>query len=154
MTIIAASAVTPPSEPSGSSRRSDATGPDFRVSLESGLATQAASFSRGGGSQPVSASGMLALQEATGRGLAHDDRDAADREARRHGQDILAALADLQRDLLTAGSLQGRLDRLAALLDDPSSARDPDLARVLHAIRLRAQLEVLRLSRDASVTAL
>ena len=153
MTIIAASAVTPPSEPSGSSRRLGATGPDFMVPPESGLAAQAPSFPRGG-SQQVSASAMLALQEATSQGFAYGDRDTADDEARRHGQDILAALADLQRDLLATGSLQGRLDRLTALLDDPSSAQDPALARVLTAIRLRAQLEVLRLARNAFVTAL
>ena len=49
---------------------------------------------------------MLTLQEA-------DGETVEDREARRHGQDMLAALAELQRALLGGGDDGVALQRLA-----------------------------------------
>lgn len=81
-------------------------------------------------------SGLLALQET--------DPDVRDRSARRRGQDILAALAELQRALLAGGGSADVLGRLAALTADLPRALDPRLERILAAITLRARVEMAR----------
>jgi hypothetical protein len=88
---------------------------------------------------------MLALQEQAGL----DGETAAalaDREARRHAQDILEALAALQKALLAGGSPSESLAHLTALAGMTPPLHDPALARILSSIRLRAQLEILRLA--------
>jgi len=85
---------------------------------------------------------MLALQEHTTAGT-------GDREARQHGRQLLEALADLQRALLSNGSGDA-LQHLAALADLPLPAADPALARVIVAIRLRARVEAARAEAAAS----
>ena len=87
-------------------------------------------------SAPVEASLMLALQEQAGT-------EAGDREARRHGQRLLAALAELQRAML-CGSEADTLAELSRLTDDEGQAVDPMLAAVIRSIRLRARLELAR----------
>jgi hypothetical protein len=85
--------------------------------------------------QEVGLGGMLALQEAP--------EEVGDREARRHGQEMLAALAALQRSLLGLdGADPGRLARLVAAVPE---ARDPALREVVAAIALRARIEAVRL---------
>lgn len=84
----------------------------------------------------VSGAMMLALQEQT-------TAETGDREARRHGRQLLDALADLQRALLSNGTGDA-LRRLAALADLPLPAADPALARMIVAIRLRARVEAAR----------
>lgn len=79
--------------------------------------------------------GMLALQEVQAEPV-------ADREARRHGQAMLAELAALQRSLLGAGADDlARLERLAA---GGPEAEDPSLRAAVAAIRLRARIELAR----------
>lgn len=85
---------------------------------------------------PVGAALMLALQEGAAAG-------AGEREARRHGQELLAALAELQRALLSNGGGDA-LQRLALLTDMDLHATEPALAQVIGSIRLRARLELAR----------
>ena len=89
------------------------------------------------GAEEVGLAGMLALQEMP-------DRDVADRAARRRGQDLLAALAAMQRAMLGLGDGDGaRLEQLAAGVP---RADDPALRDVVAAIALRARIEAARLS--------
>ena len=85
----------------------------------------------------VSLGGMLALQEAESLAL-------RDREARRRGQEILAALTRLQRALLEGGRDLPGLRRLAALAEDIPPAADPGLAQALAEVALRARVELAR----------
>jgi formiminotetrahydrofolate cyclodeaminase len=68
----------------------------------------------------------------------------ADREARRHGQDMLAALAELQRALLAGGDDVAALQRLADLAASVPRATDPQLAALVSAILVRARVELAR----------
>jgi hypothetical protein len=82
-------------------------------------------------------------------GLQSDYEPVEDREARRHGQDLLAELAGLHRALLGEAShpeLLHTLDRLVATPLAP--ARDPRLADAVAAIRLRAMVELARYTTD------
>jgi hypothetical protein len=90
---------------------------------------------------PVSLVGMLAMQEA--------GADAArDREARRHGEEMLQELADLQRALLGSGVSAAGLANLADLASRARPAADNGLRGVLDAIGLRAQVELARYDID------
>ncbi len=95
------------------------------------------------GVEEVGLAGMLALQELP-------DPALADREARRRGHDILAALAELQRALLGPGGADsarpGGADAagLAALAAAVPQADDPALRAVVAAITLRARIEAAR----------
>jgi hypothetical protein len=80
---------------------------------------------------------MLALQEM-GAGSVRD------REARRRGQGLLAALAALQRGLLAGGDDPAALQRLADLAEAAPDTEDPRLGAVLSAIVLRARVELAR----------
>jgi hypothetical protein len=80
---------------------------------------------------------MLALQEASGEAV-------ADREARRHGNDMLAALAELQRALLGGGDDGVAPQRLADLAAAVPPASDPRLAALISAIVLRVRVEMAR----------
>ena len=82
----------------------------------------------------VSLSGLIVLQDA---------EPPRDRAARRRGQDILAALAELQRGLL-GGEEGGALSRLASLIGELPQAADPRLGSVLAAVALRARIELAR----------
>jgi hypothetical protein len=80
---------------------------------------------------------MLTLQEAGG--------DAAqDREARRQGHDLLAALADLQRALLLGNDDPAALQKLADLAASVPHATDRRLAVIVLAITVRVQVELAR----------
>jgi hypothetical protein len=86
---------------------------------------------------PAALAGLLALQETL--------PDAArDRAARRHGRDMLAALAGLQRALLGGGDAAAALERLAGLVGNMAPAADPALATVLAALTLRCRVELAR----------
>jgi hypothetical protein len=89
----------------------------------------------------VMLAGLLALQ-------AEDSDEPRDREARRHGQDMLAELTGLQRVLLADGADGGvpvdQLRRLARLAADVPAAADPRLRDVMEAITLRARVELAR----------
>lgn len=88
----------------------------------------------------VSSAALLALQEHGGAGASSE---VADREARQHGRALLAALAELQRALLSGGG-GNLLERLLVLVDLEPQGVDPALARVIGAIRLRARIELAR----------
>ena len=89
---------------------------------------------------PVNASLMLALQETS-------TAETGDREARQHGQRLLAALRDLQRALLSGGD-DDAVDRLLLLVETMPTANDPHLAPAIASIRLRARIELERASAD------
>jgi|GEM_PF-1631524 len=94
---------------------------------------------------------LLALQEDASDGAG--SRRAAEREARRHGRDLLRALSDLQRALLGAGGLPACLDHLDTLIRSaPGEIPDPGLAQAVRAIRLRAELELHRLRGSSAAT--
>jgi hypothetical protein len=80
---------------------------------------------------------MLALQELGGE-------TPEDREARRHGQDLLAALADLQRALLGGCDNEAALQHLAELAASVPLASDRRLAAMVSAINVRVQVELAR----------
>ena len=86
-----------------------------------------------GGVEEIGLPGMLLLQEQP---------DTADQHARKRGQDLLAALAELQRALLSPGIPDAT--RLAALAADLPLATDPALRATVRAIALRARIEVAR----------
>jgi hypothetical protein len=68
-----------------------------------------------------------------------------DREARRHGGDLLAELEALHAALLGKPHGFDGLRRLAALLNrPPAMARDPRLAEAVAEIGLRARVELAR----------
>jgi hypothetical protein len=113
------------------------TSPGFSVApepLNTGQATAAAP------AHASSLASVLSLQEFGGETL-------EDREARRHGHDMLAALSELQRALLGGASDAGGLERLAALAASVPRATDPRLAALVSAIVLRVQVELARRQR-------
>ena len=117
---------------STASRRPGASG--FSVPLQP--ATAGATTAAAGASAPALAT-MLSLQEMGGETV-------QDREARRHGQDLLAALADLQRLILSAGNDGAALQRLADLAASVPLATDRRLNALVSAIVVRARVELAR----------
>ncbi len=89
-----------------------------------------------GKTAPLSASLMLTLQEIM-------TSEVGDREARHHGQQLLAALADLQRSLLSDDH-EGALEQLVLLVKTIPNAADPGLIRTINSIHLRARIELAR----------
>jgi hypothetical protein len=86
---------------------------------------------------PGALHGMLVLQEEL-------EESAPDRRARRRGQDLLGALAALQRDLLLGSIGPGCLRDLADLLIDMPVADSAALGESVAAVALRARLELWR----------
>jgi hypothetical protein len=89
------------------------------------------------GPETISLTSVLTLQEL-------GSKTEADRKARRHGQDILAALAGLQRALLAGADDADVLQRLALLAATVPHAADRSLAAMLSAILVRARVELAR----------
>lgn len=85
----------------------------------------------------VTLGGMLALQEA-------ESGAVRDREARRRGQDILAALVRLQRALLEGHRDIAALRALAELAEEIPAAADPALRQAVADVALRARVELAR----------
>ena len=85
----------------------------------------------------MSPASMLTLQEVGGETV-------EDREARRHGNDMLAALGELQRALLAGGGDAGVLQRLMDLAASVPRATDLRLAAMISAIVVRARVELAR----------
>ncbi len=109
----------------GRGRRAGAAG--FRVAEGEAVAPGAVAV--------VGLPSLLAAQEAA--------QDAGrDREARRHGEAVLAELAALQVGLLRGGD--GELAGLAALVRRGPSASDPALAAIQRAVLVRAAVELAR----------
>ncbi len=80
---------------------------------------------------------MLSLQEFGGDA-------AADREASRRGEDMLAALAELQRALLGGVDTVETMQRLAELAAAVPRAANPQLAALVSAINIRVRVELAR----------
>ena len=108
--------------------------PGFSVPDQPAGAGQASSAAA---THATSLSSMLSLQE-------FGSETVEDREARRRGHDMLAALAELQRALLSNGGDEQTLERLAELADAVPRATDPGLAATISAIVLRVRLELAR----------
>lgn len=96
------------------------------------------------GVQVTAMPGLLALQEVGQEaGQAAGQAAVQDREARRHGAAMVAALSELQRALLGGGDPDA-LDRLAALVRRAPPPADPALAQVQRAVLVRAAVEIAR----------
>jgi hypothetical protein len=80
---------------------------------------------------------LLGLQEWGGA-------EERDRKALRHGQDMLALLADMQRLLLAGADTTEALNRLAALAGGMPPVADPRLMAVVRAIAMRIWVEIAR----------
>lgn len=88
----------------------------------------------------IDVSMMLALQESTTSAV-------SDREARQHGRHVLAALAEIQRAMLS-GMLDHSLTALSDLINAMPSVADAGLRAALASIRLRARIELARRATD------
>lgn len=87
---------------------------------------------------PVALTAILAQQEGSGE-------PAGDRDARRHGNAMLALLTELQHAVLGGPSESGAvLQRLSALAEASPRATTPALQSVIAAIGLRARVELAR----------
>ena len=115
--------------------RPSARGAGFTVS--SARADAAAGTAATSESAEVALGGMLALQEA-------ESAEVRDREARRHGEEILAELLKLQRALLEGGPDPTALRRLAVLAGNVPAAADPGLRQAMAEVALRARVELAR----------
>jgi Class II flagellar assembly regulator len=87
--------------------------------------------------QPASLASMLTLQELGGETV-------QDREARRHGHDMLAVLAALQRALLADEDDPAALAKLAELAGAVPLATDRRIAAIISAIVVRVRVELAR----------
>jgi hypothetical protein len=115
-------------------RRAGGAGHGFAVPAGGDEAVGGAAAAQAAGA--VGMAGLLALQEwPAERG--------GDRAARRHGEALLAALADLQRTVLEGGAADPR--RLAALAREVPEAEDPGLRAAVAAVALRARIELARM---------
>jgi hypothetical protein len=99
-----------------------------------------------GGVSLVSLDSMLALQEV-------DPAPERDRRARRHGEALLDALAQLQRALLRGEADPAVLQRLADLAGRTHPAASAGLRAAVAAIQLRAAVELARHDNNASAGA-
>lgn len=101
---------------------------------------------------PPQAHAAIAIAEvslATLLALQGDNEPVEDRDARRHGQDLLAELTVLHRILLGNIHNPNSLERLAAMTAQPrTAALDPRLEDAVAAIRLRARVELARYAAD------
>ena len=105
-----------------------------------GVATPEAAETRlvGAASCLTGLDGLLAMQEA-------ETSEVGERQARRHGQTILAELTRLQLSLLGAGTMPtSELTRLAELVEAVPFSADAGLRAVLQSIALRAKIELAR----------
>ena len=117
------------------SPRPSARGAGFTV--PSGRAEAPAGSAAAAEAAEVTLGGMLALQEA-------ESGEVQDREARRHGQDMLAELLTLQRALLEGRLDPATLQRLADLAGNVPQAADPALRQAVGEVALRARIELAR----------
>jgi hypothetical protein len=114
-------------------RRSPPSAGGFLVPTETTVAGPSAT----GATPATGLASMLTLQELGGE-------TAEDRDARRHGQDMLEALAALQRALLLGGDEDVALQQLAELAAAVPRATDRRLAAMVSAIIVRVRVELAR----------
>lgn len=84
-----------------------------------------------------------AATQLTNAPSAPDSAIVQDRAARRHGTDLLDALADLQRDLLGTPN-PTHLQHLATFAQNIPAAANPTLRATLREIAVRAEVELAR----------
>jgi hypothetical protein len=87
--------------------------------------------------EPASLASVLTLQE-------FGAETVEDREARRHGLDMLAVLAALQRGLLSGMDNTVALQQLTELAAAVPQATEPRLAAMVSAIVVRVRVELAR----------
>ena len=121
--------------PQTSARPAPQGGAAFASALEAGAGRAPESPTGVAGASALAS--MLTLQEFGGG-------QVREREARRRGQGLLAALAALQRDLLSGGDGSEALQRLADLTATAADPDDRQLGAILNAITLRARVELAR----------
>lgn len=92
---------------------------------------------KAGPTSPIALDAMLTLQEA-------GSQTVQDREARRHGLELLKVLRALQHELLGGNASEVALDRLSMLAGSCPVATDPGLAGALQLVVLRARVELAR----------
>ena len=131
---MAIEGVGPPTTPRlGSQVAARATG-SFTLPSAAGAATQTKEPLA---AEPASLASVLTLQELGAETV-------EDREARRHGQDMLALLAALQRGLLSGVDNVVALRQLMDLAGAVPRAGDPRLAAMISAIVVRVRVELAR----------
>jgi len=115
-------------------RIANRSGDGFAVTADrvTGMATAPS-----GPTEPACLGAVLTLQEM-------GDQTVQDRRARKHGQEMLALLAAVQRRLLSGEDIVAALKQLAELSDSVPRAADPGLAAIISAIRVRARVELAR----------
>ena len=106
----------------------------FAVPAESSATSHAEAATQ---TEEVALTSMLSLQEFGGDA-------AADREASRRGDDMLSALAELQRALLGGVDTVETMQRLTELAAAVPRAADPQLAALVSAINIRVRVELAR----------
>ncbi len=99
--------------------------------------TQAAPAGGVAPGEATSLGSILTLQEAGAEAV-------EDREARRHGQDMLALLAALQRGLLSGVDNVAALQQLAELAGSVPRPADRRLAAMISAVVVRVKVELAR----------
>lgn len=122
----------------GTTSRADGRAPASAGGFSMPTAAQAAHPSASSiGTSELALAGLLALQ-------AEQPGTVTDREARRRGHDMLAALAALQRALLAGTADAASLDQLAGLAGSAPPVSDPALSAVVGEITLRVRVELTR----------
>ena len=122
----------PPTRSSARTKRPQSVG--FAVPAESSATSHAEAATQ---TEEVVLTSMLSLQEFGGDA-------AADREASRRGDDMLSALAELQRALLGGVDTVETMQRLTELAAAVPRAADPRLTALVSAINIRVRVELAR----------
>ena len=126
--------IGPPTTPRLGSRVTARAASGFRLPSGPGASAQA---NEPLAAEPATLASVLTLQELSAETV-------EDRTARRHGQDLLAALAALQRGLLSGVDNVAALQQLADLTAGVPPATDPRLAAMVSAIVVRVRVELAR----------
>jgi Class II flagellar assembly regulator len=121
-----------PTRSSARAKRPETGG--FAVPAESSATGHAEAATQ---TEEVALTSMLSLQEFGGDA-------AADHEASRRGEDMLSALAELQRALLGGVDTVETMQRLAELAAAVPRAANPQLAALVSAISIRVRVELAR----------
>ena len=123
-----------PTTPRIGARIANRAGTGFAIAADrtAGGATAAS-----GPTEPGCLGAVLTLQEM-------GDQTVEDRRARRHGQDMLALLAAVQRNLLTGEDNVAVLQQLAELASSVPGTADRRLAAMISAIQVRVRVELAR----------
>lgn len=115
-------------------RPANRSGTGFSVPANQAAATTTATA---GAAEPESLGAVLTLQEI-------GTETVEDREARKHGENMLAQLAGLQRSLLGGADNIAALQQLADLAAAVPMATNRRLAAAISAILVRVRVELAR----------